>query len=335
MTAPAGSAPTDVLAVEIAREAGLPDSDAHVVQAVELLIECLSANVIPPYEAVIRAVEQVAGATVAGALRHLAGRFGDAAARIPHRMGACPGVVFRTLSLLRRENAGFHDVERVCGCDPVLASALLRYANSALFSHAPIFGVAPAIAYLGIEDAKRVVLAASAKPLLASPRLPHLWEHSVDVAVIAEQIATAGRSVDPAEAFVAGLIHDMGRIALQLHDVDALANAHRRLSAHPNCCVPADYVLTGMDHGEIGAGVLGHWSLPSELLDAVRFHHRPEQHPAPLASVLYLAEEVSQSLEDFPNQDRLDKAMQLAGLTSLSQFTSDLRRLGTALAMMG
>ncbi|MDX2150786.1 MAG: HDOD domain-containing protein [Bryobacteraceae bacterium] len=333
MTAPSCPVPGDVLAREIAREAGIPDDDPRAARALDVLLAGLSEH--GRYPEALAAIEAGAGPDIARALRQLAARFGDVAAAVPRRLGACPAVVFRTLSLLRTPNAGFHDIEKVCNCDPVIAASLLRYANSALFSHAPIRGVAPAIAYLGVEDSKRVVLSAAAKPMLASAALPQLWEHSVDVAVIAEQIASAGHAVDPSEAFVAGLIHDMGRIALHLHDVDALANAHRRFSASPYCAVAADYVFTGADHGEMGAAVLSHWNLPPELLEAVRHHHRPEQHASPLASVLYLAEEVSHSLEDFPHPARLAAALRTAKVPSLNMFTSDLRRLGAALAMMG
>lgn len=262
--------------------------------------------------------------------------YAAAVSRVPARLSACPAVVYRTLALLRRDNVGFNEMEKMVECDPVLTASLLSHANSSLFAHsAPLRSVAAAIAYIGIDTAKRVILAASARPLFASVTLPHLWEHSVDVAAIAEQIAAAGRTADPAEAFTAGLLHDMGRITMKLSDDSQFVAAHARLSSFEGCCVAADRILTGKDHGEIGAGVLAEWRLPRELADAVRLHHQPEASEAPLASVIYLGEVVADSREDSIESARFERALARAGVKTLDWFTSDLRRMGAALAMVG
>lgn len=271
----------------------------------------------------------------AGALERLWGRNSEAAMKIPRQLGVCPAVVYRTLSVLRRENASFNEIEKIAECDPVLATSLLSFANSALYAHsAPVRTIGAAIAYIGVDAAKRVILSAAARPVLTSIGLPDLWAHSVDVAAIAEQLAASAGAADPSEAFVAGLIHDIGRIVLEMCEAPELPAAHRKLARAANCVLAADIALLGRDHGEIGATVLDRWGMPSDLVEAVRRHHRPEG-ARPLAAVLCLAEAISESAESRPSPERIEAAMQTAGVRSLDVVSSDLRRLGTALAMCG
>jgi len=270
------------------------------------------------------------------ALENLSERYAPAMRKIPHRLGSCPAVVFKALALFQRDEATTAEIEKVVSCDPVLASSLLSFANSSLYSRlVPVRSVAAAISYIGMVEAKRVVLTASSRPLFSSPELHDLWQHSVDVAAIAEQLAASTRRADPSEAFVAGLIHDIGRLAVELTNQDDLVITHRRLARDSGCAVLADIVLSGQDHGHSGAAILAAWSMPRDLIDAVRFHHMPELNPSPLASILYLAECVSDYGENVPSEARLHHAMATAGVHSLDQVKSDLRRLGTALAMVG
>jgi putative nucleotidyltransferase with HDIG domain len=277
---------------------------------------------------------EAAGA--AAALRNLWRRHSPAVQTIPARLGVCPAVVFKALSLLQREQATMTELEKVASCDPILATSLLSFANSALFQRSEqLKTVRSALSYIGIAAAKRVILAASARPLFASVELRELWQHSVDVASIAEQVAGSSGLAEPSEAFVAGLIHDLGRIAVELSKSDDFVVTHRRLAHAARSAVLADIVLTGRDHGEIGAEILSAWRLPDELVNAVRYHHRPELTSSPLASILYISENVADAEECICSPDRLEHAMETARLTSLDSVRSDLRRLGTALAMVG
>ncbi len=272
----------------------------------------------------------------AQALDRLFQRFGPTSLKVPPRLGVCPAVVFRALALLRNEHTTFAQIEKIAECDPILATSLLSHANSLLYARSnPVCSVGSAVAYIGLEAAKRVIVAAAARPLFGSVSIPELWAHSVDVAAIAEQLAATTKMADPADAFVAGLIHDIGRLALEMTNDDEFLLIHRRLTQASRCSLLADIVLTGHDHGHLGSTVLTAWRLPEQLTDAVRYHHRPELSTSVMPSLLYLAETISHSSESVPVTSRLDRAMKTAGVTSLDCVSSDLRRLGTALAMVG
>ncbi len=272
----------------------------------------------------------------AHALDSILRRFGPEALKAPGRLGVCPAVVAKALALLQKANVSCSELEKIASCDPILATSLLGHANSALYErNMPVSSVAAAVAYIGLETAKRVILAASARPLFASVGLRDLWAHSVDVAAIAEQIAAKSGVADAGEAFTAGLIHDIGRLAFELSHNDDFVIAHHRLSnTSKNACF-ADVILTGQDHGKAGARLLSTWRLPPHLSAAVRDHHTPEQSDSPLASILYLSEVVSGSVEEAVVPARFEHSLRMAGLQSTNWLTSDIRRLGTALAMAG
>jgi HD-like signal output (HDOD) protein len=79
--------------------------------------------------------------------------------------------------------------------------------------------------------------------------------------------------------------------------------------------VEVEICLSGRCHGEVGAETLTQWKFPEEISEAVRWHHRPERSAIPLSSLLYLAEFVTESLEDLPSYVRMNTATQAAGIS--------------------
>src|SRR4029077_6370935 len=111
-----------------------------------------------------------------------------------------------------------HQLESVACLDPVLAGRLIQTANSAYYSPMrPIASIQHAIAYLGVDATRKILLAATIRANFASMRLHQLWNHSLDVAQAAEELARRSElKIDPSEAFLAGLVHDIGRLAFSI-----------------------------------------------------------------------------------------------------------------------
>jgi putative nucleotidyltransferase with HDIG domain len=340
------------LVAEIAEEMALSPDQAEAIrydQSGELtrlatfIDESLFGSSMDPpsYSTLLASLRDTAAlggfsAPAVDALCRVSQRYRSIAAIAPRQLGTCPAVLYKALAMMRRDNVAFGEIEKVAECDPILATSLLSFANSALFSHSTrIHSVGAAIAYIGLDAARHVILAASARPLFTSLTLPRLWEHSVDVAAIAEQLAGIAGMADPSEAFAAGLIHDIGRIVIELSDYPDLIAAHSRLTQASGCAIMADVTFTGREHSDIGADILLTWRLPSEMVDAVRHHHRPEQHGSAMSCILYLAEVVSNSTEDVTSAARVEYALERTGVKHLDWVNSDVCRLGTALAMCG
>jgi len=113
---------------------------------------------------------------------------------------------------------------------------------------------------------------------------------------------------------LAGLIHDVGRLAFAIMPL-AFQERFRRLADGGCPPVEVEMCLSGRCHGEVGAETLAQWKFPAEIVEAVRWHHRPERSAHPLSSLLYLAEFISESQEDLPSFVRINAATTLAGVS--------------------
>jgi HD-like signal output (HDOD) protein len=177
---------------------------------------------------------------------------------------------------------------RLASKDPGIAGNLIQAANSAIFARrTPVKSIPQAVAYIGTEHARKVLLALALKPLFASARLSGLWQHSVRMAEFCASLA--GAKMPAEEALLMGLVHDIGRIAVQQTRGSAAAVFARLLE---NGCPPAyiERLLYGSDHAKIGASILTAWNLPASMVEAVGFHHRPADTESEAAAFLYMAD---------------------------------------------
>jgi putative nucleotidyltransferase with HDIG domain len=153
-----------------------------------------------------------------------------------------------------------------------------------------------------------VVLSAAVRPLFGPAGSRSLWQHSLLVADLSEQLAKRSRLIDPQVAYLAGLLHDVGQLALlslSLYDSARLQGLQR------NGCPPvyAENLLLRSDHASLSARIVDGWRLPESTMTAIRGHHSPEKVTNTLARLLYLAEFVSESDEDLPSLARLTVSM--------------------------
>jgi putative nucleotidyltransferase with HDIG domain len=208
----------------------------------------------------------------------------------------------------------FKELARIAPSDAAIASRLMQSANSDFYSPVePIRSVEDAIGHVGIESAVRILLAAAVRPLYTAPRLQRTWKHAIEAAQVAEQIASRSGKVDPSEAFLAGLLHDVGKLAIALLPKDVNSTLDRLILKGCESSV-AEAVVCGVDHAEAGAAVLRAWQFGEELVTAVRNHHAPDRSGSVIAAILYLTEYWTDSEEDIPSNARLDSAFDLAGL---------------------
>jgi putative nucleotidyltransferase with HDIG domain len=236
--------------------------------------------------------------------------------RVIDRLPVFPRAAREVVRQVANPEVGPRELEAVASLDPVLAGRLIQTANSAYYSpRQPIGTIFHAVSYVGTETARRVLLAAAIRGTFSSPQAHQIWNHSVDMAQTAELLAMhASVKVDPAQAFLAGLLHDIGRLAFAMMPV-AFHERFQRLTDGGCPLVEVEMCLSGRTHGEVGAETLTQWKFPLEMVEAVRWHHRPERSTSPLASLLYLAEFVAESQEDLPSYVRMNTATRLAGIS--------------------
>ncbi len=235
--------------------------------------------------------------------------------RAASQLPVFPKAAYQAMALLRDEHASISQITRVAGSDQVIAASLLKVANSGLYGRSQeIRTLDRAIAQIGFDATRKLMLALSTRPLFASGRLAFLWEHSIEIAEITASLAEQSGRINPEEAYVAGLLHDIGRLVMERIPV-FVVGLYAGLMEQG--CPPAyaEAVLAGCDHGAIGARLLEDWGLPGDLTAAIRDHHRPELSSPSLSALLYLAEWKSGAEEDLPSSVRLTTALGRAGLT--------------------
>lgn len=233
--------------------------------------------------------------------------------------------------------------------DPALAARTLRLANSAFYGMAGRVGsIGDAVRLLGLRTVASVLSAAALHGLLKQPACPGFdfeayWHHAIATALTARALAPLA-GVDPDQAFLAGLMHDVGQLVLAAQlpaDTQATIEHARRAGQRMH---EAELALLGVSHAQVGAWVARHWHFPAAIVSAIECHHDPHEPidgQAPgLLAVVQLANvlagevmaarpaEVPSSMQALLRALALDAPDQLAALVqSLARSTRDMAAL--------
>jgi putative nucleotidyltransferase with HDIG domain len=199
-------------------------------------------------------------------------------------------------------------ISELIGLDQALAASVLQMANSAsLGFNFVCSSISDAVMRLGIKRIKVLVLgAASSGPLtrrLNGYRLGagDLWNHSVATAVTAQWISRYLRYPDPEEAYVAGLLHDMGKLILdQYMNVDYM-RILETMQTHQLSLWQVEQKLLGIDHSMVGSLMAQKWNFPPQLINAIRYHHAPSlaSTKPELGAIINLGNFFSKSEKEF------------------------------------
>jgi putative nucleotidyltransferase with HDIG domain len=193
------------------------------------------------------------------------------------------------------------DVVTVLKYDNVMTAKLLRACNSPYFGFdEKISSVEQAVLILGHRQILHMVLSLAFGGAM-STMLPgyaiqakELWYHSLTTAVAAEQLVKSGLPLEAESpvAFTAGLLHDIGKLALnQMLDAGAQSAILELISQNHLPRYVAEKEVIGTDHCEIGASLMESWHLPGEIVEAVLNHHRPISEPEPkLSTITHVAD---------------------------------------------
>ena len=194
-----------------------------------------------------------------------------------------PQALGRALELIRDPWSQRAKLAQVLALDQGMTGLFLRMVNSAYYGlPRRITSLDEAIGYLGFDTVESLILAVAATPVLSRPVSSYmldpgaLWKHSIAVASGAEWIARRQRLTPASEYYVGGLLHDVGKLALDLM-LDRSTKWAGKEAADEQGWLEIERLTTGHDHTEIGAVVVRSWNLPDRVVEAVRCHHSPEQ----------------------------------------------------------
>lgn len=203
----------------------------------------------------------------------------------------------RALTLLQQDEPQISQISETVQTDPSMTSAVLRAANSA--ASAPVNWVDSAdraIVRIGLDTTRRIVtgmvLVSSFSELQRSKLdIDQLWAHAMACAVITDQAQRASHS---SGGFTAGLLHDIGRMAMAQGDPELYAEVVRLVREEGVDAREAEISVIGYDHEESGTQIAAAWNLPDEIVAAIGDHH--QGHSSPLAESVRDARQLAHAL---------------------------------------
>jgi putative nucleotidyltransferase with HDIG domain len=206
----------------------------------------------------------------------------DEILRSVSRLRPLPSNTTRILNALGDPHATAGIIAELVSLDQAITAYVLRVANSVSLGYLlSCSSVKDAVVRLGFKQVRSLVMSTVvAGPLtarLAGYRLgdKELWYHSIAVACAAHWLATCFHYPDPEKAYVAGLLHDIGKLVL---DQFVLADYNQIVSLMQTRQMPMwkiEEELFGIDHAGVGGLASTQWQFPTELTDAIRNHHNP------------------------------------------------------------
>lgn len=213
-----------------------------------------------------------------------------------------PQFVIETLGKLDDPKSSATDVGQKLSLDEGLVVRVLRLANSAYYGLSrKITGVSEAISFLGFKTVKSIVLAASVYKFMDSAFSGYaldrgsLWKHSQSVAAVSRYLAEKLKKGDPEEAYIGGMMHDIGKIVLNDYVRFGYSIILRLVEEDKVPFCEAERQVLGFDHAQVGGLVLEQWNLPDSYALIASYHHMPWELPSdkaafqPVVDIVHIA----------------------------------------------
>jgi HD-like signal output (HDOD) protein len=185
--------------------------------------------------------------------------------------------------------------------DQAVTSKILRLVNSPFYGFSgKIASLSHALALLGLNVVRNAVISISAMNAFGGERrrVEALWRHSIGCGVLARRLSWKLGLPQAEDAFVTGLLHDIGKVFCASYLQDEFASILSLMETEGRSVLEAEEDVLGSDHSQIGGYLAGQWRLPADLTESILYHHRPrlaESNPD-LVCAVHLADIICHGL---------------------------------------
>ena len=211
---------------------------------------------------------------------------------------ALPEIVYQLTALIDNPNSTAGDLAKVISIDQSLTARLLRLVNSSYYAfRSRISKVSHAISLIGFNAIKNIVLSLSLIDAFRKREKDEgldgatFWEHSIGVASAARTLAEKSGYSSPEEAFVAGLIHDIGKVVYDMISPSEYRIVLNEARTRQRTVRAVEKEYFGYGHAELGGELARSWNLPEQLRLALMEHHDPQPESV-LARIVSLADTI-------------------------------------------
>ena len=221
------------------------------------------------------------------------------------RTSSLPEIFVMINEVVTDPTSSFSDIAQVVNLDTALSARLLKIVNSSFYSFpSNIETVTHAIAVIGTEQLHNLALAttiiANFKGIPEKTLNMNLfWRHSMGVAIIARNLAIHCRESNPERFYLAGILHDIGRLIILENLPDESREIMARRNENGGILWKIEREVLGFDHGEVGAALSRNWNLPLSLEEIIGNHHNPglsQRYPLE-TTIIHLADIIAKAMQ--------------------------------------
>ena len=198
-----------------------------------------------------------------------------------------PHVLLHVNKMLQNEDVSVKEMANIIESDQVITSRILKLVNSAFYGfRSRIVEIPQAVMILGFNTVRNAVAAVSLIDLFHMKEkydgfdIQDLWKHSISVAVTSKCLAQSTRLPIPDDCFVAGLLHDIGKLVMAEYLQDTFREVLKSTHEDDISFLEAERRISSVDHAMIGGYLTQKWQFPQRLVDTIIYHHMVNRNAA-------------------------------------------------------
>lgn len=243
-----------------------------------------------------------------------------------NKLPSLPHILVEMLEACQENGSSFQTMSQIISQDAAITARVISLANSSFYNRGTkIKSIERTLLVLGTDTIKTLVITAAVQQFFSGFKsqnsfLKRFWKHSLGTALIAKSLAMLTSYPNPDEAYLVGLLHNIGELVLDTYFTEPYSEIRTDNRHTSNHICDQEFEIFSADHAQIGAWLAKEWNLSAFAIDAIEFHHveaNTIQDAHHLVKLIYLSSQIGAFQPDyFTNDSTADLGYQLFELNS-------------------